>query len=72
MSFRELLDKSGGRKLVSSGILFLASTVLLCVGVGGVDFQMWANFNLILLGVYVGGNVGAKLSNRKIKEQVNE
>ena len=66
MSFREFLNKSGGRKLVYCGSLTILSTILLYVGFG--DFQMWSNLNIIILGVYVGGNIGAKLSARKMEK----
>jgi hypothetical protein len=65
MNVRELLEKSGGRKLVSTLLLFIASSTFLILDIGGADFQQWANFNLILTGIYVGGNIGEKLTNNR-------
>ena len=68
MNIRELLNRSGGRKLVSSGLLFITSTAILIADIGNVDFMQWCNFNIILLGIYIGGNLGAKLSARKMEK----
>lgn len=65
MNIKEFLEKAGGRKFSATLLLFISSTAFLIAGLGGVDFQQWANFSLILLGVYIGGNVGSTIANGK-------
>jgi uncharacterized membrane protein YfcA len=65
MNLLDMMNKVGGRKLSATLLMFISSTAFLIAELGGVDFQQWANFNLILVGIYVGGNVGSSLVNGK-------
>lgn len=57
-NIRNLLDKTGGRKLIASAIAFITSTALLCAGF--IDGQTWSNLTMMIIGVYIGGNVVSK------------
>lgn len=65
MNLIDIMNKLGGRKFSATLLLFISSTTFLIASIGGVDFQQWANFNLILLGIYLGANVGSRIANGK-------
>ncbi len=60
MSIETTIKQLGGRKFITTGVLFIASIALLAFGVGGITFVQWAEFIKYLVGFFFVANAAAK------------
>ena len=58
------IKQLGGRKFITTGVLFVTSIILLAFGVGGITFIQWAEFIKYLIGFFFVANAGEHFAER--------
>lgn len=66
------IEKLGGRKFITTVILFITSILLLAFGVGGITFIQWAEFMKYLIGFFFVANAGEHFAYKFKNEQSND
>lgn len=55
-----MIEKIGGRKFIFSILISIVSSIALIVG--KITFKEWSDFEIVIGGLYILGNVGSKLT----------